>query len=265
MLSCFRAQRHHEQRAPRGQSLVEFALTAPLFFMVFFGIVVIGIAVFYQQQVTHAAREGARFAAIHSATARCPTVSNLAPDVSLLPLPNSYTPTCDPPARRWPKMTAHARDKMFGLNTSAVQLTACWSGYWTKNTEGNWAAYDQIAPNLSDPSASNEFRECTVRVFGWCPGQGGASVMHVVNPRTGIDTSCAGADKTVRVDCTKPFPLTTSSDDMGSSFASSTHANVNQVTVMTCYAWEPPLAGFLLIPETLNLVGTITETLEYQQ
>ena len=42
----------------RGQSLTEFALVAPLFFMLVFGIMVLGIAVFYQQQITNVAREG---------------------------------------------------------------------------------------------------------------------------------------------------------------------------------------------------------------
>jgi hypothetical protein len=247
----------------RGQTLVELALTAPLFFMVFVGIIVFGIAIFYQQQLTNAAREGARFASISSATARCPVVSNLTPDAALLPLPNSYS-ACDPPSTRWPKMTAFAREKVFGLDKSRVQVTACWSGYWTKNTSGAWAAYDQIA---RDPvtGLANDFRECTVRVFGWCGAPFGSSTMHVINPRTGLDPSCPGPDQKVAVDCTKQFPLTTATDDMASNYAASNAYNANQVTVLTCYSWSPPLAGFLLIPETHNIVGVITEALEYQQ
>lgn len=245
--------------------MTELSLVAPLFFMVFFGIIVIGIAVFYQQQVTNAAREGARYASIHSATARCPTVSNREPDVSLLPLPNSYTPTCDSPAARWPKTTAHARSMLFGLTSAEMQLSACWSGYWTKDSLGNWASHDQIAADPNPPYTPNAFRECTVRVFGWCSGEGGSSSARVMNPRTGIDPACPGADKTVRVDCTKQFPLTTVSDDMASSFAASNASNANQVSVVTCYAWDPPLAGFLLIPETINIVGIVTESMEYQQ
>jgi len=252
------------QRIRDGQALTEFALVAPLFFMIFFGIIVFGMAIFYQQQVTNAAREGARFAAIHSATARCPTVSNRAPDVSLLPLPNSYSPTCDGPAARWPKMTAAARERLFGLSKGGMQLTACWSGYWVRDTSGVFTAHDQVAINPGT-QAVNEFRECTVRVFGWCPGQSGSSTMHVINARTGIDAACSGADKKVAIDCTKQFPLTTEADDMASSFAASNNDNANQVTVVTCYAWSPPLSGFLLIPATHNIVGVITETLEYQQ
>ena len=87
--SCNGMLRRRAAARSRGQTMVEFALVAPLFFMLFCGIIVIGLAIFYQQQITNAAREGARFAAIHSATSRCPTVSNLFPDPALLPLPNT--------------------------------------------------------------------------------------------------------------------------------------------------------------------------------
>lgn len=246
----------------RGQALTEFALVAPLFFMLLFGIIVIGIAIFYQQQITNAAREGSRFAALHSATARCPTVSNLPPDVALLPLPNSYS-DCDSPDERWPRMTAAARTHLFGLPANSVNVTACWSGYWTKDTTGAWAAHDEIAVNPD--GTANEFRECTVRVYGWCPGQGGASSIHIINPRTSVDSSCPSADKVVEIDCSQAFPLTTATDDMASNYAKSDGRNANQVSVVSCYAWQPPLAGFLLIPETLHMVGVVTESLEYQQ
>lgn len=246
----------------RGQTMTELALVAPLFFMVFIGIIVLGIAVFYQQQVVNAAREGARYAALHSATSRCPTVSNLSPHAHLLPLPNSYF-ECDAPAARWPRMTAAARSHLFGLNAGGVQVTACWSGYWTKDTSGGWAAHDERA---IDPTtgARNEFRECNVRVFGWTPGQDSdatPSSLQVINPRT----SRNAAGEQIQVDCSRPFPVTTAADDMASSFAMSSQLNVNQVTLLSCYAYEPPMAGFLLIPSTIHMTGTVTESLEYQQ
>ena len=247
----------------RGQTMVELALVLPLFVMVLTGIIVLGIGVFYQQQITNAAREAARYASLHSATARCPTVSNLSPDPALLPLPNSYS-DCDRPSAKWPHMTSHARDHVFGMHSGGVQVTACWSGYWTKDSGGAWAAHDQIP---IDPATGtpNEFRECTVRAFGWCDGAGGASTARVINPRTGVDPTCPGSDKTVRIDCSKPFPLTSGTDDMASDYAASNGTQANQVTVLTCYAWRPPLAGFLLIPGTVNLTGVITEAMEYQQ
>lgn len=246
----------------RGQTMTELALVAPLFFMLFFGIIVIGIALFYQQQVANAGREAARYASLNSATSRCPTVSNLAPHTSLLPLPNSYH-ECDEPAARWPKMTAAARSKLFGIDSAGVQVTACWSGYWTKDTSGLWAAHDERA---SDPltGAANEFRECNVRVYGWTPGQDPtavASSLQVINPRTRLNAS----GEEIRIDCSRQFPLTTAADDMASSYAKSDGVNANQVTVLTCFAYRPPLAGFLLIPSTIHMTSTVTEAMEYQQ
>ena len=48
------------RRRRRGQALVEFALVFPIAMSVIFGIIVFGMWVFYQQQLTNVAREGAR-------------------------------------------------------------------------------------------------------------------------------------------------------------------------------------------------------------
>jgi hypothetical protein len=243
--------------------MAELALAAPWFFMVLFGIIVLGIGVFYQQQISNAAREAARYASLHSATSRCPTISNLPPDPALLPLPNSYS-ACDRPSARWPHMTAHAQSHTFGMDSASVQVTACWSGYWTRDSLGAWAAYDQVPVDPAN-GTPNDFRECTVRVYGWCAGAGGSSTVQVINPRTGENPACSGADKHVRVDCSKELPVTTSTDDMASSYAASNGTQANQVTVLACYAWRPPLAGFLLIPETVSMTGVVTEAMDYQQ
>ncbi len=263
MLSAHRHRPRHRHSAagPHGQSLTEFALVAPLFFMLLFGIIVIGIAVFYQQQIENSAREGARFASINTATSRCPVVSNRSPDPAVLPLPNSYS-ACDAPSARWPKLTAAARSLTFGMASANIQVTACWSGYWTKDTSGGWAAHDEVAVNPD--GTKNAFRECTVPVYGWTPGQNPdavASALHTINPRTELTS----AGTKISVDCARQFPLTAVANDMASSFSKSDGRNANQVTVLSCYAWSPPLAGFLLIPRTLHLTGTVTESLEYQQ
>ena len=216
------------REARRGQALVEFALVAPLFLMVIFGIIILGIGVFYQQQLTNAAREAARYAVIHSASSDCPTVAWLDPNP--VAAPGGVIYRCDPPEIGWPQMTAYARSRVIGMPQSLVKVAACWSGYWTRDGLGNWAAWD--AP----PSIGN-FRGCTM---------GG------IDPR-----SNAGS---------LPCPATTTSaDDMASDLATSTGLNANQVTVYACYDWQPPLAGFLLIPQTIHLRAVITEALEYQQ
>lgn len=76
------------RRAGRGQSLVEFALVAPLFFTILFSIIEFGRAVYYVQMLNNAAREGARYAIVHGATSLCPSG----------PFPPSYGASnpCDP-------------------------------------------------------------------------------------------------------------------------------------------------------------------------
>lgn len=251
-----RARWKRRIRSEPGQALTEFALVTPVFTMVTVGIIVIGFGLFLQQEVTNAAREAARFAVLHSATSQCPTVSNKAP-IGLLSVPNNYF-ACDPPDRRWPFMTAHSREKVFAMNRGDLRITACWSGYWNKDTSGNWASGDQ------PPTPPNVFRECTLQVYGWSPGQNpdvDPSAVRTVNPRTGLDS---GGNR-IKIDCSQDFPLTTAANDMASNFSKSNGLNANTVTVLACYQWSPPLAGFLLIPRTVVLTAVISEAMEYQQ
>ena len=59
-------RRRHNFR--RGASAVEFAIVAPLFFMVVLGIIEFGRMAMVQQVITNAAREGARIAVLDDAT-----------------------------------------------------------------------------------------------------------------------------------------------------------------------------------------------------
>lgn len=216
--------------ARRGQSLVEFALVAPIFFLVLGGIMTLGIGVFYQQQVANAAREAARYAAIHSETSQCPTISNRDPHLSMLPA--GYVDyDCDPPHLRWPFMTEHARSRIWGLNSSEVHFAACWSGFWDNATAG-WDA----RPAKPD-GTPNEFRECTI---------GG------IDPRVSADA------------ITCPPPLTTLADDQASSLAHSGIDAANQVTVYACYVWEPPFIGEL-IGGPITMRAVVTEAMQHQQ
>lgn len=206
---------------------MELALVLPLFLMVVFGIIILGVGIFYQQQLTNAAREAARFAVTHSASSDCPTYSWLPPNAAAVPGGVIYP--CDPPPS-WPQMTSYTRGRLIGIARNDVNIAACWSGYWTKDGTGNWAAWDA-------PPVDGNFRSCTM---------GG------IDPRT--NTSAL------------PCPVTTaSSDDMASDLATSTGKSANQITVYTCYEWKPPLAGFLLIPPTIHLRAVITQAMEYQQ
>ena len=223
-------------RSPRrGQALVELALIAPLLFVTLAGIVTLGIGVFYQQQIANAAREGARYAAIHSETSQCPTVSNLEPRENALP-PEVPDFDCDPPNLRWPQMTAHARERVFGMNASGVHIAACWSGFWAEPRAVNPNAYD-AAPFTDDGITANEFRYCKI---------GG------IDPRT----------ETGSISC--PPPLTTVTDDEASSVAHSAVSTANQVTVYACYVWTPPFLGEVL-GSSITLRAVSTEAMQHQQ
>lgn len=104
--------------------MVEFALVFPIFAMLLFGVISLGLWVFYQQQLSNAAREAARYAAIHSSSAQCPTVSHIDPQAP----PTSYL-RCDRPEDGWPRMVAAGRDAVWGMNPATVAIVACWSGY----------------------------------------------------------------------------------------------------------------------------------------
>ena len=223
-------------RTRRGQALVELALVAPLFFMVLFGIIVLGIGVFYQQQVTNAAREAARYASIHSATAQCPTVSQWDPPAAQRP--TSYN-RCDRPEDGWPRMTAAGRGVIFGMPSSGLRVSACWSGY--VDDMGN---RDAQPPGEYDPTGAGT--PVTV-ASTWAP-----CLLGDVDPSTDASLiPCAPG-------LARSDTASNSSERRGVSVA-------NQVTAFACYEWQPPLAGFLLIPETITLRGVVSEPIERQQ
>ena len=229
------------RREPRGQSLVEFALVAPLLTLVLGGIFVFGIGVFYQQQLNNAAREAARYASIHSATSQCPTTSWIAPALNRLPDDFEIdTYDCDPPSLRWPEMTAHGRSKVFGLDSSQVHFAACWSGYWDNDPTDR---HDAPAINPGPPPAPNEFRECTI---------GG------INPRTNSEA----------LPCPPPLTIEGASpglgDDQASNLAFSNASTTNQVTVYACYVWSPPLLGSFT-GGSVTMRAVLTEAMQHQQ
>jgi hypothetical protein len=224
---------------PRGQTMVEFALVLPLFVMVLVGVITLGIGVFYQQQLTNAAREAARYAAIHSATAQCPTVPSLDPVGPNRPL--SYA-RCDRGDAGWPKMTAAARSAVFGMNRSGVRVSACWSGYRSGGGTGSYDAwlpgtYNHLSPPLTVSPTENVFVQCSI---------GG------VDPTTSSSSI--------------PCAAGTSTTDQGSAVSEAAGRPVgNTVTAFACYIWRPPLAGFLLLPETVTLRAVVTESIQRQQ
>lgn len=58
--------RRTSRERSRGQALTEVAMVAPLFFLMVFGTIDIGRAIWANDVVASAAREGARFASVHA-------------------------------------------------------------------------------------------------------------------------------------------------------------------------------------------------------
>ena len=70
------------RRRPRGQALAEFALVAPIFFLLLFAIIDFGRYVYYVQVINNAAREGARYAIVHGSRGIPSSGSPAAPDTT---------------------------------------------------------------------------------------------------------------------------------------------------------------------------------------
>lgn len=239
--------RRHDTRSDPGQALVELALVLPLFAMLLIGIVVLGLGVFYQEQVANAAREAARYAAIHSATAQQPTVGHLDPDSEDPPgvtgskaayKPLSYV-RFDAVEDGWPHMTAFARSKLAGLDASSVQIAACWSGFRDNNTQ----AFDAPPPGTYEITA-------------------GVSETYAT---TWHQCSIDGHDPTTNSSAIGCEPGLTTDDEASSMSEKQGVIVANRVTTYACYIWSPPMAGFLLIPEQVTLRAVATEPIERQQ
>jgi Flp pilus assembly protein TadG len=69
VLASTRARKRHSVPQRKGAAVVELAFTAPLLFLITFGMIDVGRAVMVQNLITNAARDGARAAALDGATA----------------------------------------------------------------------------------------------------------------------------------------------------------------------------------------------------
>jgi len=230
--------------------MVELALALPLFIVVLFGVILLGIAVFYNQQVENVAREAARYVAIHSATAQCPTEGWKEPQGANRPL--TYV-ACDRAVDGWPFMTAAARGHVFGFDSQSLSISACWSGYQEAS-----GAYDAL-PSIDDdgdpstPNIENTWVPCTM----WADTDQDGSADMRVDPLVDLDTLGCPA-----------FP-TDATSDSGSNIPN------NQVTIFACFDWHPPLGGLsipipgrtaiTIIPENVPMKAAISEVIQRQQ
>ena len=125
----------------RGQAMVEFALVAPLFFILLFGIIEAGRFIFYYETLNNATREGARYAIVNGAnTIGCPTGP-----------PAPGTTGCDVAGN---DVIARVRASALGIG-SAVTVTPTWTYNNGRGETVNvkaTATYKTLVPLLPLPS-----------------------------------------------------------------------------------------------------------------
>jgi Flp pilus assembly protein TadG len=95
------------RRSSRGQTLVEFALVAPMFFLVLFSIVEGARFIFYYEMLNNATRDGARYAIVHGE--------------------NSFDPTGPPNDPTGADVITRVKQSAVGILGSAVTVTPTWT------------------------------------------------------------------------------------------------------------------------------------------
>jgi Flp pilus assembly protein TadG len=104
------------RRARRGQATVEFALVAPIFFLLLFGIIEGGRFILYYETLNNATREGARYAIVHGSRSSCPS-GPMEPGIA--------PPACYDPSGA--KVVQKVKDTAFGVLGASVTVTPTWA------------------------------------------------------------------------------------------------------------------------------------------
>lgn len=102
-------------RSSGGQGLVEFALVAPLFFLLVFAIIEGGRFILYYETLSNATREGARYAIVHGSNSFCPS-GPMPPGMNP---PGCYDPT-------GANVVQRVKDTAFGLLGTEVVVIPTW-------------------------------------------------------------------------------------------------------------------------------------------
>ena len=131
------------ERRSRGQALVEFALVAPMLFLLLIGIFEAGRYVLFLEALNNATREGARYAIVHGANAVCPSG----------PPPPGKVNACDPTGA----------NVMGAVENAAVGLASSGELFVEDPV---WTSRGSLSPpSRGDPNTGNNGRGEHVTVF----------------------------------------------------------------------------------------------------
>lgn len=127
----------------RGQALVEFAIVAPLLFLLILGTIEAGRFMLYYEVLNNATREGARYAIVHGSDSTCPSG----------PPPAGRVNNCDPAGDNVTQAVADAALELAGVGELIVHHPV-----WTnRSTPAN--------PSPGDTSNGTNARGEYVTVF----------------------------------------------------------------------------------------------------
>lgn len=146
MILTFR--RRTRPHRTRGQALVEFALVAPFFFLLLFGIIEAGRFMFYYEVLNNATRDGARYAIVNGANSLGCASGPAAPNST----------ACDVPGN---KVVARVKSSAFGVLGTGVNVTPTWhdpnnNGRGSTVTVVAAYTYRTLVPLLPLPSITVE-------------------------------------------------------------------------------------------------------------
>jgi hypothetical protein len=117
--------RRDRQQGQRGRGLAEFAVVIPVFLLIVFAIIDLGRVIWATDDLTNAAREGARYASVHgnSPLATCPT----GPGLSGTPAPSCpvWSPDSKEPTRKATKAFLVAPGASVAVQVCYYTTTAC--------------------------------------------------------------------------------------------------------------------------------------------
>ena len=129
-------RRRHGRSPERGQALLEFALILPIFVVAILGMIDVGRAIWANNAVANAAREAARYAAVHGGakSTKCP----VGPPVPLITTIPAADASCPYPSPSKEGIRETARQFLIAGGSNVV-ITACYGSGCSGDTDVNGA------------------------------------------------------------------------------------------------------------------------------